>query len=409
DARAGSGIWIKEGDPRNRGERVPGEKQSNQTGEFHAVVMAHKAVPPYVALHIVSDSKYVVNGLTKWLSAWEEAGWIGVQNREVIRSAVAHLRSRSAPTTIKWVKGHSGVEGNEQADKLAAKGAEERKQYGPLALPPPSKYLKEGAELAELTQRIAYKGIMETKDTEGGRRKKTDSIVCRVLSAIRDYDGNENEPAALWVSLRNEAIEKRARDFIWRILHGAHHIGSFWSNIPGYEGRATCAKCGTTEDMDHILTKCMAVGQAHLWRLTRVMLLKRGIPLPEDMGMDLVAGISLCEVTDDNGECKNGDTRLLKIVVTETAYLIWKMRCERVIGREAEQDMQYTVREVDNRWRAALNARLRHDQAMTNVRLAGKKAVASEKVKATWEKLLSNEQDLPEDWAECGIWVLVGK
>ncbi|KAI0656997.1 hypothetical protein C8Q70DRAFT_887487, partial [Cubamyces menziesii] len=55
NARAGSGIWFGEGDPRNASERVPGSDQTNHTGEFHAVVMAHKAVPPFVPMHIVSD------------------------------------------------------------------------------------------------------------------------------------------------------------------------------------------------------------------------------------------------------------------------------------------------------------------------------------------------------------------
>ncbi|KAI0656861.1 hypothetical protein C8Q70DRAFT_894013, partial [Cubamyces menziesii] len=55
DAQAGSGIWVGEGSPQNRAERVPYENQTNQTGELYAVMLAHKATPPYIPLHIVTD------------------------------------------------------------------------------------------------------------------------------------------------------------------------------------------------------------------------------------------------------------------------------------------------------------------------------------------------------------------
>ncbi|EIW64976.1 RNase H, partial [Trametes versicolor FP-101664 SS1] len=54
-ARAGSGIWFGEGDPRNEGARVPFDTQTDQVAEFYAVIMAHRKVPPFAPLHVVSD------------------------------------------------------------------------------------------------------------------------------------------------------------------------------------------------------------------------------------------------------------------------------------------------------------------------------------------------------------------
>ncbi|KAI0326649.1 hypothetical protein GY45DRAFT_1258552, partial [Cubamyces sp. BRFM 1775] len=55
NARARSGVWFGDNDERNAAERVPGQHQSNQTAEIHAVKMAHRRVPPFVPLHIVTD------------------------------------------------------------------------------------------------------------------------------------------------------------------------------------------------------------------------------------------------------------------------------------------------------------------------------------------------------------------
>ncbi|KAJ8502105.1 hypothetical protein ONZ51_g163 [Trametes cubensis] len=409
NARAGSGVWFGAGDVRNASERVPGSNQSNQTGEFYAVIMAHKATPPFVPMHIVSDSKYVVNGLTKWLPRWESVGWIGVQNAEVIRAAVAYLRSRCAPTTLRWVKGHAGTEGNEGADALAARAAEMDRQYLPVALPPPTEYLREGAELAELTQKVAYAGIREVKSRRTGPRKKTSQMVTEALQTARNFDGSQYREEALWRAISGEGIDKRVRDFIWKMAHGAHRVGDFWNSIPGYEDRAICKRCGVTESMDHVLFECAAAGQARLWMLTRSLLRKRRINLPENMCAAFVIGAPACEIKNDDGKRKAGDTRLLHIAVTETAYLAWKMRCERVIGWEEEEDREHTVAEIGNRWAAIFNNRIALDQAMTSVRLAGKRAIAEDRVRETWIGTLSNEQDLPADWAVRRTWVLVGR
>ncbi|KAH9903281.1 hypothetical protein C8Q73DRAFT_622683, partial [Cubamyces lactineus] len=55
DAVAGSGIWFGTADERNASEQVPGEHQTNQTAEIYAVIMAHRVVPPFAAMHIVTD------------------------------------------------------------------------------------------------------------------------------------------------------------------------------------------------------------------------------------------------------------------------------------------------------------------------------------------------------------------
>lgn len=46
-----------------------------------------------------------------------------VQNRDLIRRLDRELKSRSIPPTLKYVKGHAGIHGNEMADRLAVNGS----------------------------------------------------------------------------------------------------------------------------------------------------------------------------------------------------------------------------------------------------------------------------------------------
>jgi ribonuclease HI len=57
-------------DHRNDAIIIPGEKQSNQIGEIAAVIKATGAAYLFQPLIILTDSKYVINGLTQHPSTW---------------------------------------------------------------------------------------------------------------------------------------------------------------------------------------------------------------------------------------------------------------------------------------------------------------------------------------------------
>lgn len=79
DAKAGSRVWFGRQDQRNISAKVPGITHSNQTGEVYAIQCAAQAEQHRI-LHIKSDSKYVIEDLTKHIREWDNKGWIGVKN-----------------------------------------------------------------------------------------------------------------------------------------------------------------------------------------------------------------------------------------------------------------------------------------------------------------------------------------
>jgi ribonuclease HI len=103
-----------------------GELQTtNNRMELMAAISALEGLtrPSQVELH--TDSKYLLDGITKWITGWQRNGWRTaakkpVKNEDLWRRLVAAM-DRHEITWV-WVKGHAGDEGNERADELARLG-----------------------------------------------------------------------------------------------------------------------------------------------------------------------------------------------------------------------------------------------------------------------------------------------
>lgn len=90
-----------------------------------------QGVHPAEPLEIRSDSKYVVDGMNSWIHSWgdNDAKWAKVENSDLFKELKSELGKRSADTSFVHVPAHSGIHGNEEADRLAVAGAV-RSSYG---------------------------------------------------------------------------------------------------------------------------------------------------------------------------------------------------------------------------------------------------------------------------------------
>jgi ribonuclease HI len=66
--------------------------QLNQVADIAAVIDAPRSIPHFWPLLIMSDSKYVISGLTTHLRSWENNGWIGVKNAPHFKRAAYLLK-----------------------------------------------------------------------------------------------------------------------------------------------------------------------------------------------------------------------------------------------------------------------------------------------------------------------------
>ncbi|KAL6298146.1 hypothetical protein BKA93DRAFT_754380 [Sparassis latifolia] len=88
---------------------------------------------------------------------------------------------------------------------------------------------------------------------------------------------------------------------------------------------------------------------------------------------------------------------LYRILISEAAYLIWKIRCERAFGRDDLPASGHTDREIYTRWYKTISTRLTLDRTMTRKRF-GRRAVPTALVRNTWAGCLYDEKGLPDDW-----------
>jgi ribonuclease HI len=396
NAKCGSGIWFAPHDDRNRAIRVPGESQSNQTAEIVAILKAASSIPRFIPLTIISDSMYAINGLTIFLSTWENNGWIGIKNAKFFKKAAATLKQRIATTTFKWVKGHNSIQGNEEADRLAKEGAD-KPDPDIVDTTIPKEFDLQGAKLATISQSTAYKGILERKPPLLRRTTLTNLQTTR--EALASFHSDQETDKTIWNGLRNTAIRLKIRQFIYKALHGTQKVGDYWSHINGHETRRTCATCDDTESMDHILIHCREPPATTIWTLARqtwphapnlwplpslgIILGCGAIHLPADQPTN-----HLDMNTRPQSTGKRGIKRLLQILISESAHLIWVLRCERVI-----QEHRHTVPEIQARWFNMINKRLTEDR-ITATRIKRNKSYSS-LVSSTWEPILSQDSDVP--------------
>ena len=100
---------------------------TNNRMELTAAIRALEALIEPCAVVLHSDSKYVLDGITRWVHGWQKNGWKNASKQPVRNADLWHeLIAAAKPHTVEWVwvKGHNGHVENERVDALACAAAE---------------------------------------------------------------------------------------------------------------------------------------------------------------------------------------------------------------------------------------------------------------------------------------------
>jgi ribonuclease HI len=95
---------------------------TNNRMELTAVIRALEALKRPVQAKVYTDSEYVRRGINEWIAGWKARGWLTADRKPVKNQDLwLRLDELAAAHEIEWhwVRGHSGVPGNERVDLLA--------------------------------------------------------------------------------------------------------------------------------------------------------------------------------------------------------------------------------------------------------------------------------------------------
>jgi ribonuclease HI len=99
---------------------------TNNRMELTAAIEGLNALTKPCRVMLSTDSRYVMDGLTKWIFGWQKNGWRTADKKPVKNAELWQaLLAAAKPHRVewKWVKGHAGHPDNERADKLASDAA----------------------------------------------------------------------------------------------------------------------------------------------------------------------------------------------------------------------------------------------------------------------------------------------
>jgi ribonuclease HI len=95
---------------------------TNNRMELTAAIEGLQALSRTCDIELNTDSKYVLQGISEWIESWKTNGWKTAARKPVKNVDLWQLLDEQVKNhriSWHWVKGHTGIEGNERADQLA--------------------------------------------------------------------------------------------------------------------------------------------------------------------------------------------------------------------------------------------------------------------------------------------------
>jgi exonuclease III/ribonuclease HI len=386
-----------------RSIKVPAGFSSTTSGEICALIQALHYVSKQTPVKVYIKSPWLIRSLTINLKTNEESGWLFVKDGHLAQILVGKLRSRPVVTKLQEWSGNipQAIKENIlQSAKMALANSNQDEIHGIND----SEWLIKGMNIHFGSQKTFYRAISNTNKIA---RRATDIQIAITAHAVNDLSGKMPTPAEIWNAIRKRGFSRQIHNFLWKNLHNAYKIGSFWERIPNMETRGRCSLCNESESMEHIIVECPNSQAIRIvWNLAKSLWLKKENFWP-DIRYGTILGCALAAFKLRSGKIAPGKNRLFEITITESAHLLWKLRCERVIKNQDNVQYAHSETEVHNRWVTMINRCLQLDMLMADRRRYGKTAIPVQTVLNTWSGTLKGEENLPANW----IWqsgVLVG-
>ncbi|EJD44759.1 hypothetical protein AURDEDRAFT_64984, partial [Auricularia subglabra TFB-10046 SS5] len=265
----------------------------------------------------------------------------------------------------------------------------------------PTDFDSPGIQLKGLNQKLATAHIRANKASKTPPRRLATVNLDRARESVAETRAKKLMDRALWQSLQRAEFSREIRVFMWKSMHEGHKIGDYWIRMDNetYQNRGYCTICGhdVPETLEHILLECNDPAREKIWNLAKELWAHKHRKWHE-LSYGLILGCGAVTIRDQTTHRKlPGATRLYRILISESAYLIWKLRCTRRIEHADDPDWRPHPDFVHNEWYRVLTDCMHTDCLATNKSRFGRRAIPQGRVLATWHGVIENEHDfLPE-------------
>lgn len=208
----GTIIYFTDGRVQDIGGATP--NTTNNRMELQASIVAleaYEASGQTQPITLYTDSEYVRNGITKWISGWKKKGWKTAAGKPVMNQDLWQELDELNSSKINWqyVKGHSGDPGNERADAIAVKCAHSQQSIGSITLDPSGEPMTQTAPTPQTMTPTP------TEPTPTGLADSLERLCMADTIATQGYLITTAELAEL-VGLSPSTIADRTEDWTWR-------------------------------------------------------------------------------------------------------------------------------------------------------------------------------------------------
>ncbi len=153
---------------------------------------------------------------------------------------------------------------------------------------------------------------------------------------------------------------------------------------------------------------CEANQTKIIWKIAEMISERKNIQWPSNLDITTIMALPFLKVRNQDGHVRSGATHLLLIIISECAYLIWKLRCKRILDTTPDEPTcTISPKEAYSQTLLIINSRLNQDRILTSKKRYGKKALPEQLVLSTWCSTLNDESSCPENWLRANG-VLVG-
>ncbi|EJD42138.1 hypothetical protein AURDEDRAFT_67864 [Auricularia subglabra TFB-10046 SS5] len=368
EARGGFAVHFPNGEYSEIDQPCAGEGHSYIRALALGVIKALQSIPSNQDVYMVLTSRTMIQYLTKNLAEHERRGWMGVRESAELRATAAAIRSRSGEVVFY----HVGKKRREKwpdvkETQVRATAIAMLDEGRVVTTQEYSAFDRPGMSLIGLRQREAAWAVREASKVSASPRKTTEKNISTIKADISSYCGYTPTTEQIWRGIRGNDMSRQARNFLWKAVHGAHKIGSYFHKMPSpWKEMAQCPTCGIEESMEHILLDCPDSKQAVIWEQVGKFFEMRRI----DAGVSLGTILGCANVRLE-GFGSNRDPpkeRAYRIVVAESAFLAWKLRCEKRIEHADDPEWTISDKEAKTRWQHMIRARRWQDRFLAKSR-----------------------------------------